>query len=249
MTTLIAPLLFAALSQSAPTNLASRGPITLPPYPRIMAFRLLEGGWARKPGGLDIFKNYDLIHAAPGSTDALRKVNPQSVQIPHWRFGMAAKPGRWPNNFRGQLALATWPGHWLLYNGAKITAPLGASTEDSVIAVRDASVFVVENRPNYGPDDLMIYALDEAGKPVWEQSEHCKLVAIDAGAGTIAVERGQYRSRPLSFEAGRAVVATHATPQLRSHTDPSMWRLNFSLASPRATEVLAGPGRRAESPR
>jgi len=236
MTSLVVPLAFAVMSQNAPTNLPSRGPIALPPYPRIMAFRLLEGGWAKKPGGLDIFKNYDLIHATPGTSDALRKVNQDSVQILHWRFGMAAKPGIWTNNFRGQLALATWPGHWLLYNGTTITAPLRPAAEDSVIAVQDTSVFVVENRPRYGPDDLMIYALDEAGKPVWEHSEHCKLVAIDADARTITVQRGQYRSRPLSFEAGRAVVATHATPQLRSHTDPNMWRLNFSLESPRDPE-------------
>ena len=84
----------AAWTGRATTSACSGGPVALPAYPRLMAFRLLERYFKDKSTGLDVFKQYDICHGASGRSDLLRRVHPGIIEIPHRSFGLVPRPCR-----------------------------------------------------------------------------------------------------------------------------------------------------------
>lgn len=125
-----------------------------------------------------------------------------------------------------------WPGHLLYKAGTLITQNI----------TQEEFIFPVQNRLSIAKDrklikkvnkvfpfSLVIYALNDQGKPDWDHAEYVTLE--DIVNGKLKVQRGQWGSKPLSFQAGKAVVAAPMMFWTRQ------WQLNLSLDSPRG-----GPG-------
>ena len=115
-------------------------------------------------------------------------------------------------------------GHWIYYNGSRITADVPAQAGETEIAVADPQFFRLDigpdsnRRPTAGSPPLHLYAddiglcmLDATGKPDWSRSEQLQLVSIDAQRKTIRVRRGCYKTQPQAFPAGHAYAAAHVT--------------------------------------
>ena len=204
-------------------------------YPRLLAFRT---GMAMKTEKDYVqYALFDFVHAG-GERTLIHKYSPTAPVVAHWRQGVAYIPGaKKPKEFdiKYEITPGMWPGFWLLYNGTKLNGDVAADASATTIRVENTGVFQdpSESPKAFGPDNIQIYALDEQGKPVWEQSEQVVLQSIDPKAKTIAVLRGQFQSKPLAFKAGRAVAAAHARPQFHFGPDPHLWRLNFTFHCPR----------------
>jgi hypothetical protein len=137
-------------------------------------------------------------------------------------------------------------GHWLYYNGARVLD--GVSSRERIITIRVSDVSCFHMSPfavnRAIPDDAGLCVLGDDGKPDWSRAEQTKLLAIDASAGTITLQRGLYGSKPLSIEKGRAYVAAHVSQTWG--TTNKLWQINISTACPRdsrgrtAGEVWAG---------
>ncbi|TAL46599.1 MAG: hypothetical protein EPN89_10145 [Methylovulum sp.] len=128
---------------------------------------------------------------------------------------------------------AVWPGHLLYKPGTLLARDI--SPQDSGIFVEDIeriakSKAFIKRANKATPLTLTLYALDNTGKPDWSHAEYVTVRAV-AGRKQLVVERGQWGSRPLSFKAGKAVVAA------RMMYWRDQWQLNLSLHSPRG-----GPG-------
>jgi hypothetical protein len=211
-------------------------------YPRTMGFRVLEA-----PDETDEqLRRFDVIHA---KTAAARARHPTALAIEHWNMGKATRPGE-PGWKWTDLAQPTFAGHWLLFNGAELTQNLAADPGATVLHVSKTEVFSVDNffKFQFGPDDLMIYALDAEGKPDWSTFEHAVLEAIDPQQKTITVKRAQYDSQATAFAAGRARVATHAVYEPTFSGGPyRFWWVNFSPFGPRDAQGRSGAERAGDS--
>jgi hypothetical protein len=145
---------------------------------------------------------------------------------------------KWPNKvitiqdayggIRGEYFSEVWPGHLLYKTGTLITQNISA--QDTVIQVDDISR-IAKNRKRVkkintnSPFVLVIYALDDSGKPNWGHAEH--IVLEDIKGDKLIVKRGQWKSAAQSFQGKKAVIAT----QMMFWT--KQWQLNFSLHCPR----------------
>jgi hypothetical protein len=208
-------------------------------YPRLIAFRVSEG--LQTEDDYAPYALYDLVHSIDNlNFEYLRKCNPTAPVVPHWRLGIAQKPGTPPiepveeKYYLKKLGDQVWPGHWLLYNGTKLTRSLPADRGRVIVHVEDTGVFQdpSEAPPEFGPDDIQIYAINENGVPLWDRTEQMILESIDHSKKTITVRRGQYSSGIKRFKAGLAVAAVHARTHLVSGPDPYVWRLNFTRHCP-----------------
>ena len=199
-------------------------PVKLPDsYPMTMTFRATNH---TKPNSkefkrlLDDLKFYDWIHA-PGLNqkfDITRKTYPNKIITRQEAYGGISEPS----------FSKVWPGHLLYKVGTLLTKDL--SSDDQAIIVEDQSRIVknkkkVNQENKKHPSTITIYALDETGRPDWSKAEHLHLKAVNGQK--IIVERGQWGTTPLSFKAGKAVVAKHMMFWNQQ------WQLNLSLDSPR----------------
>ncbi|MBQ4915985.1 hypothetical protein J8L85_16140 [Maribacter sp. MMG018] len=124
-------------------------------------------------------------------------------------------------------------GHWLYNPGCFLERDI--SSNDSILKVSDTSVF----RLNIGlrnakkKDDIVLVPIDKNGEKIWERAEQVTLVAI--GDGDIKVARGQYGTKPLSFEKGKTYVAPHATsgPWGSPKDNNLLWYYNLSSTCPK----------------
>lgn len=205
-----------AQSQAAPPKLPDEFPIT-------MTFRSLDGlkvnsdEFAKR---LDAQASFDWIHAVRPD-EAVRVIEnrwPDKILTLQEAYG-----GLSERDFAN-----VWFGHLLYKPGTLITRAIGPS--DTVIVVDDPRRIVkserrLERMQQHNQLAVVIYALDESGKPDWNKAEHLVVESIDRNG--ITVKRGQWGSSPKTFAAGKAVVAAHM--MFWTH----QWQLNFSLDSPR----------------
>ncbi|MDO9106221.1 MAG: hypothetical protein Q7U57_14815 [Methylovulum sp.] len=206
------------------TSIATATPLKIPEsYPIAMVFKASKN---LKPGGSAFKKQlneqepYAWIHApGPGEKSAMtRKQFPNKIITLQKAYGGISE-----DDFTG-----IWPGHLLYKAGTLLGKDI--SPNDNTIFVQDLNrVFKSKKRINKVNKKaslaLIIYALDEKGKPDWSRAEHIIVDAVDNQK--IVVKRGQWGTKPLSFQAGKAVVAPHM--MFWSH----QWQLNLSLDSPR----------------
>ncbi len=124
-------------------------------------------------------------------------------------------------------------GHWLYYNGARVLDAVPAGAGTITLRVADASLF---NRSPYRvnpavPEDVGLCAMTADGKPDWSHAEQAAIVAVDAKAGTLTIERGVYGSKPQAFAAGAAYVAAHVAQTWG--TTNKLWQFNMATTCPR----------------
>jgi hypothetical protein len=163
---------------------------------------------------------YSWIHA-PGFGDKVKAIHsrwPKKVITLQYGYG----------GITGDYFSSVWPGHLLYKVGTIITQNI--NPKDNLIQVQDFTQIAknnlkVKQTNKFFPFSLILYALDNSGKPDWSQSEH--IIINELINGKLSVSRGQWGSKPLSFKAGKAVVAAHMMFWTKQ------WQLNFSLQSPR----------------
>lgn len=192
-------------------------------FPISMTFRAFDGTTMRSPAGKKVFEEqapYSLIHAPrPDDVVALLHARwPEKIITLQAAYG-GVSTKLFPN---------VWPGHFLYKTGTLLAKDI--STTDTLISVANQNQIVKSNaqidRINQSvPFSVIIYALDESGKPNWSQAEHVVIESMNKEG--LVVKRGQWESKPLAFKAGKAVVASHMMYWSRQ------WQLNFSLHSPR----------------
>jgi hypothetical protein len=125
-------------------------------------------------------------------------------------------------------------GHWIYFDGTKITADVPATAGETDIAVSDPRLFRVNiGRYASSNDDIGLCGLDASGKPDWSRSEQVQLVSIDARNKTIRVRRGCYGTQPLAFAAGKAYAAAHMPEGPWNRESNLMWMYNYSTYCPK----------------
>lgn len=127
-------------------------------------------------------------------------------------------------------------GHWVYFEGCKVTADIAAESGQTVVPVADPGSFhmMPPKRPGWRetPEDVVLTRLDALGRPDWHAAEQVRLVSVDPEAKTITVERGCYGTKPLAFQGGRAYAASHAWWDWGSNGGIS-WTANYSPQCPR----------------
>jgi len=126
-----------------------------------------------------------------------------------------------------QLAHKAWPGHFLYKAGTKLTADL--QPDETSLRVENSKCILkspAELAARAFPLTFTIYALDKEGKPDWNHAEMVTLKSVGKD-GELTVKRGAWGTKPLCFEAGRAVAATNMMFWTRQ------FQMNFSLQCPR----------------
>ena len=94
-------------------------------------------------------------------------------------------------------------GHWIYYNGCKLTQDLTAEKGESTVHVEDPSLFRVSmGRHGDHNEDLGICMVDEQGRPDWLRAEQVELLGIDAKSKTLRVRRAAFGTNPRAFPAG-----------------------------------------------
>ncbi|MDD5275480.1 MAG: hypothetical protein PHR16_05300 [Methylovulum sp.] len=192
-------------------------------YPIAMTFRAFDNlklGTEAFNRRLDEQAPYPFIHAARPDEAAtiIHKRWPDKIVTFQDAYG-----GISPSDYE-----KVWPGHLLYRAGTLINHDV--APQDTALVVKDPMLIVKNNKSvqrinKKVPFSLIIYALDNTGKPDWSQAEHVVVEAIKGGQ--LTVKRGQWGSKPLSFKAGKAVVAAHMMFWTRQ------WQVNFGLQSPR----------------
>ncbi|MEM6691497.1 MAG: hypothetical protein AAF664_18865 [Planctomycetota bacterium] len=124
-------------------------------------------------------------------------------------------------------------GHWLYFNGCKTKTSIPAEAGVLDIHVDDASLFRInmgyEREDN---DDIGLCALTADGKPDWTVSEQVKLISVDRVNNVIRVERAQYGTNPIAFEAGEGYLAAHVVDGAWGSENNILWMYNFSTECP-----------------
>jgi hypothetical protein len=125
-------------------------------------------------------------------------------------------------------------GHWLYFNGCRVTTEVPAQSGEAVIAVENPALFRTQ-MGRYGDknEDVGLCVLGEDGKPDWNQSEQLELLAVDVKAKTLRVKRGAFGSAPRAFAAGNAYVAAHMTEGPWGKKSNLLWLYNYSTRCPR----------------
>ncbi len=155
-----------------------------------------------------------------------KKDNPQQIVMLHYN-GNACDPRFETNKF--------FAGHWLYHNGTKITEDLAEEWNYSKIKVEDARIFSEYTGRFFDrKEDVAIVKLDENGKPDWFQCEQAVIRDIDYQTNTLTIARAQYKTRALSFEKGKAMIAPHVIEGPWNGTkNHLMWNYNHSSACPK----------------
>jgi hypothetical protein len=238
--------LLAALVAAAGTVAGQRNPASLAAlsgdYPRTFFFRQAEGlaanpkveyaAWEKAFGRLMGIMGKTLEEEVPGRSirnidffTKFKQRHPDQLVMLHYNGN-----ARDPRDQQGRF----FAGHWLYYNGAKITADIPAAAGESDIPVSDPTLFLTKiGRYRNANEDVGLCELDANGKPDWSRSEQVKLLSVDAKARTIRVQRGQYDTRPRAFAAGRACAAAHVTEGPWGAGSNLLWDYNHSTACPR----------------
>ena len=195
-----------------PFNLPDKG------YPWSVSYRQNEGesGQASNVARYDIAVLESMADAGGFAAD-VSKIAPSQLRI--IRYDAEARP-------KGDRRI--WPGHWLLYNGTVVTTDVPRVDGVVIIGVENASV-LSDSDPEFGPDDALLYAIGEDGRPDFSRSEEVVIAGVDQAQRNIIIKRAQYWTRPREFTAQKAVIATHAT---RTRDDTSLWVVNISTVSP-----------------
>jgi hypothetical protein len=137
-----------------------------------------------------------------------------------------------------------FPGHWLHYQGTKLTAKIGASLSATVLPVQDTAVFKMWRYREGLPDDIAITLVGTDGKPRWETAEQVRLKKIDTTSKTITVTRGYYGTRLRSFPQG-SYLAAHVTTRPSYFGDTGqqnipLWSYNFAATGPKDSRGRTG---------
>lgn len=223
-------------------------------YPRVFFFRQSEGYAAQPAISYEKWENtFEKLMGIEGKVldeevigrekrnidffTRFKKSSPEQLVLLH--FNGNARDPRW-------RAERFFDGHWIYYNGARITADVSAQEGVSEIAVSNPNLFRVGiGRYRDKNEDIGLCELDEYGKPNWHRAEQVQLISVDTAKKTIRVRRACYGSRPRSFEAGKAYAAAHMSEGPWGKRNNLMWYYNYSTASPtdsngrRCAEVLA----------
>jgi hypothetical protein len=134
-------------------------------------------------------------------------------------------------------------GHWMYFNGCKITKDLLADENETEIHVEDPTLFHVNT--GWGPlgwgdykakglrnEDVGLCMLTEDGKPDWNRCEQVKLIAVDLERKIIKVKRGCYGTKPIALLAAKSYAASHSFADW--FLPPNIaWRYNFSTKCPK----------------
>ncbi len=161
----------------------------------------------------------------PAFFTRFKKEHPDQVVLLHLN-GNARDPRFEADNF--------FAGHWVYRQPAEILEDVTAETGESVIKVSDVSRFRV-NMGRYANrnDDIALFRLKEDGTYDWFDCEQVQLVSIDAKNSSITVKRGQYGTRPRSFQAGTARAVAHEVEGPWGKNNNIMWFYNYSVHCPR----------------
>lgn len=182
------------------------------PLQGIAGKALNEESPSRYPYNVDFFTRFKQDH-------------PRQLVLLHMN-GNAREPRFQPEAF--------FAGHWLYFNGARITADVPATEGELDLAVEDATLFLVQTGlDKKSNEDVGLCVLGPDGRPDWSRSEQVQLVAVNPGQNTIRVLRGQYGTRPRAFAGGQAYAAAHATEGPWGEKAHLMWFYNFSTEAPR----------------
>jgi len=119
---------------------------------------------------------------------------------------------------------APYAGHWLYWEGCKITQDVPAYKGNTVIHVEDASIFGFDNKL----EDICLTELDGSGKPDWDTGEQVHMVSRDLQNSTITVERGMYGTAPRAYSANQAWAAAHVS----YFWGVGNWVFNYSTECP-----------------
>ncbi len=244
----LSPVPLTLAPTAVPTAAPSPTPITLrvlgENHPRAFYFRAAET-WANNSRisyedwdrtfsrlmGIE-GKVYDEEFAATGPTGRrlefftrFKKQHPEQQVILHFN-GSARDPRFDASKF--------FAGHWLYFNGAKITGNVPAEPGETEIRVSDASLFRINiGFFNISNEDIGLCELDANGKPNWLVSEQVQLVSVNTQANTIRVKRGAYGTSPRAFAADRAYAAAHVTQGPWDARWNLIWYYNFTATCPR----------------
>ena len=131
-----------------------------------------------------------------------------------------------------QFETTNWfAGFWLHKAGTTLTQPCAAT--DTTLFVGATTCFTLQaGYQNNRGDDICIAAMGSNGQADFTSAEQVILTGINATAGTIAVQRGQYGTVPLSFAAG-SFLAAHVTRGPFIGNGPMLWMYNFSTMAPK----------------
>jgi hypothetical protein len=154
-----------------------------------------------------------------------KQQHPEQAVLLH--FNGNARDPRWERD-------EFFAGHWLYYNGSKITADVPAEAGEFDLAVENPALYKLNGgRYNRHHDDIGLCELDVNGKPDWSKSEQVQLVSVNAAAKTIRVLRGAYGTESRAFQAGKAYAASHVQEGPWGSESHLMWFYNFSTDCPR----------------
>lgn len=124
-------------------------------------------------------------------------------------------------------------GHWVYFEGSRITQDVPAEEGETEIEVERPERFRIapaEGRPFV--DDICLCGLTPDGKPDYRRSEQVQLVSVDRARRTIRVRRGQYSTQPIALAAGKSWAAAHLSEPW-GYRDGVSWVANYSPLCPR----------------
>lgn len=126
-----------------------------------------------------------------------------------------------------------YAGHWVYFEGSRITGDVPAAEGELDIEVENPRHFRLgAGKTRRFSDDICLCALTADGQPDWSRSEQVKLVSLDAGRRVIRVRRGQYGTQPVAWTAGQAWAAAHASEPW-GYQDGASWIVNYSPFCPK----------------
>jgi hypothetical protein len=214
------------------------------PYPRAFFFRASESCGPSIKAGRQTYETWAGTFSRLGGImgkSLEEEVPGRSANIPHFSRFKKEHPNqlvmlhyngnaRDPRDAAGIFS----PGHWIYFNGCRVTKAVEAVAGEMDIHVEDTSLFRTGiGRYRDKNEDLGICMLDENGRPNWQLSEQVQLLDIDNKRKTLRVRRGCFGSNPRAFPAGKAYVAAHVTEGPWGQHNNIMWFYNYATNSPR----------------
>lgn len=211
-------------------------------YPRVFFFRASEqpgknlsltyqdweAAFERLMGIMGKVQNEEIPGLSKRNIDfftRFKKRHPDQVVLMHYN-GNARDP-RFDSD-------AYFSGHWIYFNGCKISADVTARHGEMSIKVEDPSLFKTGvGRYRNKNEDIGLCLLDSNGKPDWSQREQVQLIAVDRRKKTIRVKRGCYGTKPMAFPAGKAYAAAHVWEGPWGRKSNLMWFYNYAMVAPR----------------
>jgi len=128
-------------------------------------------------------------------------------------------------------------GHWLYYNGCKITQNAPAENGQSVLHVEDTSLFKTNmGRFQNKNEDLGVCLIGADGKLDWSHAEQVELVSLNAEKRTLTVKRGSFGTTPIACPAGKSYVAAHVTRGPWGEGANLLWLYNHATCCPKDTQ-------------